>query len=206
MTIDEQQLRAGRIDELKRRGDGATAERLPPGDRPKVLAVITASQAQALLDAFGGAQTSYALIHCEEGECAPQGDSAVAPAGLYAYDLNCPEEGVIYLGGEDEDSVPRADPAATEWLGRAAVCALGIIRDTLDEVKPDRGDGTGLPHLRWMAEQLVTLQLDSPTKACRWLGYLQGSLVAMGLTTLDREKRRNLNSKEGAPGIARHEG
>lgn len=80
--------------------------------RGKTLALFTANQAQALLDAFGGSATTYALIECAADECAPQDDGKPSPAGLYIFDINCPEEGVIYLGDEDEESEPRAQPAS----------------------------------------------------------------------------------------------
>jgi len=77
--------------------------------QPKTLAIFTANQAQMLLDSFGGSPATYALIDCKAGECAPLDDGSPSPAGLYVYDLNCPEEGVIYLGDEDEDSEPRSE-------------------------------------------------------------------------------------------------
>lgn len=70
------------------------------------LAHITANQAQNLLDYFGGESTTYVLIRCKEDEVATDDDGTPMPAGLYVYDANCPEEGVIYLGDEDEDAKP----------------------------------------------------------------------------------------------------
>jgi len=84
-----------------------------PVPRTTYLAHITANQAQNLLDYFGGEATTYVLTRCEEGMFAE--DGSPSPAGLYIYDLNCPEEGVIYLGDEDEDSKPRDDDADVEY-------------------------------------------------------------------------------------------
>lgn len=81
------------------------------------------------------------------------------------------------------------------WVDRAAVIAEQFIAGPLRDVHADReADGRGLPHLRWMAEQLAARAIDSPTKVCRWLGYLQGALVESGLSTLEAEKSRNLAS------------
>jgi len=85
-----------------------TASADPREPRGTYLAHITANQAQNLLDYFGGGSTTYVLLRCEKGDCANE-DGTPAPAGLYVYDANCPEEGVTYLGDEDEDSEPRDD-------------------------------------------------------------------------------------------------
>lgn len=42
-------------------------------------------------------------------------------------------------------------------------------------------NGINNPHLRWMVEQMADM---SENKTQRWLGYLQGVLVAQGRATL----------------------
>jgi len=100
--------------------------------QPKTLAIFTANQAQMLLDSFGGSPATYALIDCKAGECAPLDDGSPSPAGLYVYDLNCPEEGVIYLGDEDEDSEPRSEQAAQPKRPRYTSDELDAIASRLD--------------------------------------------------------------------------
>ena len=98
-----------------------------------------------------------------------------------------------------DDPAPTARVASQDvkpsWVDRAAVIAEQFITGPLRDVHADReADGRGLAHLRWMAEQLATKAIASPTKACRWLGYLQGAMVESGLSTLEAEKSRNLAS------------
>lgn len=80
------------------------------------------------------------------------------------------------------------------WTERAAEAALAILAEHFEGDKPvpppARGNGTGLAHLHWMARELVKGDM-SPTKACRWLGYLQAGLIHLGFSDLDAEKARN---------------
>ena len=104
-----------------------------------------------------------------------------------------------------EDSAPLAaiTPAAPDWLERAAGIAMQLLDGPLQGVTAQRSpDGRGMPHLRWMAEQLAGQALSSETKACRWLGYLQGALVERGHSTLEAEKARNLASGRDGGGSA----
>lgn len=48
--------------------------------------------------------------------------------------------------------------------------------------------GINNPHLRWMVEQMPGMAED---KAMRWLGYIQGVLVAQGRSTLSEMKTLN---------------
>lgn len=85
------------------------------------------------------------------------------------------------------------------WIGRAAECAKEIIAGPLAVLDPARDPaGDSLGHLRWMAEELAAQRIDSETKACRWLGYIQGYMVARNVSTLEREKARNLRSGKPA--------
>ncbi len=85
------------------------------------------------------------------------------------------------------------------WIDRAHLCARGIIHDCFPGIELSRRDPLGrkISHFRWMASELYQRKLDSETKACRWLGYLQAGLIFHGLSTLEREKARNLASAEG---------
>ncbi|WVW77473.1 hypothetical protein Bhz59_00087 [Stenotrophomonas phage vB_SmaS_Bhz59] len=80
------------------------------------------------------------------------------------------------------------------WTERAAEAALAILAEHFEGDKPvpppARGNGTGLAHLHWMARELAKGDM-SPTKACRWLGYLQAGLIHLGFSDLDTEKMRN---------------
>lgn len=79
-----------------------------------------------------------------------------------------------------------------DWTERAAEAAQEIINDCyLRGVAPVQNSlGEGPEHLHWMCRELLKREM-SPTKACRWLGYLQGQLILMGLSSLDAEKARN---------------
>ncbi|MBB5664715.1 hypothetical protein GGE68_002912 [Rhizobium leguminosarum] len=52
------------------------------------------------------------------------------------------------------------------------------------ECQPD--PGTSPPHLRWMLRELQTF--SDETKAHRWLGFIQGILIARGFTTVTVER------------------
>ncbi|BCJ91737.1 hypothetical protein IZ6_24720 [Terrihabitans soli] len=47
--------------------------------------------------------------------------------------------------------------------------------------------GTSLPHLRWMLQQIYMGHLPFD-KQQRWLGFIQGILIAKGLTTVPVER------------------
>ncbi len=93
--------------------------------------------------------------------------------------------------------------AKADWIDRAAACADGmveIIRARYPDVKEERDpDGKSIGHLYFMALTLCRRELDSDTKACRWLGYLQAALVFLGLPDLETEKERNLASGDVHP-------
>ena len=82
----------------------STDSTTPP--KEQFLCLITANQAENLLDFFGGEATTYELIRLEAGAVEEDEPSVISPAGLYIRDTNCPEEGVIYLGEEDEEARP----------------------------------------------------------------------------------------------------
>lgn len=45
-----------------------------------------------------------------------------------------------------------------------------------------------LSHLRWMLDEIVSNNTQSITKKHRWLGFIQGVLIAKKLTTVDIER------------------
>lgn len=99
----------------------------------------------------------------------------------------------------DDRCGERAKP---DWVARAAWCAAGIAALILGKhpnAEPIRGDGLAPDHLLFMARELKRRGLDSETKACRWLGWLQAGVVAAGISTLDAEKERNLASGSAPP-------
>ncbi|GBU16826.1 MULTISPECIES: hypothetical protein [Methylobacterium] len=101
---------------------------------------------------------------------------------------------------------PAAEPAKANWIDRAAYCATEILK-RLDHHFPDKpafrgeGDHDGLSpgHLKFLAVSLVRRELNSETKACRWLGWLQAGAVLHGITTLEDMKELNLASGEIVP-------
>lgn len=81
---------------------------------------------------------------------------------------------------------------------------IKAIEDTLDEAKARRygerdfGDeGVSFEHLVSMLERIQeNPELFSEGKIGRWLGYIQGVLVANGCLTLDEVKRINRNRRD----------
>ena len=99
-----------------------------------------------------------------------------------------------------EDAQIRSDPmSAPTWIDRAtwvSVMALGSIRAKHPDAAPERDpEGKSIAHLIFMAQTLARRELDSETKACRWLGYLQAGLVFHGLSDLETEKELNIESR-----------
>lgn len=63
-------------------------------------------------------------------------------------------------------------------------------------------DGVSYPHLRWMVEQIEKDEM-SEGKTMRWLGYIQGVLVAIGPSscTLDQMKDLSRRAAEIGPEV-----
>jgi hypothetical protein len=69
------------------------------------------------------------------------------------------------------------------------------IRKTLDDLDPRSPDECGAPtsfvYLKWMCDQIISnSQTWSEDKLNRWIGYIQGAMVARGWATLDDERAR----------------
>ena len=80
---------------------------------------------------------------------------------------------------------------AQNWTSFAARAAAEILDGPLKGITPERDPwGRSLSHLAFMAHELTRADM-SPTRACRWLGYLQCGLVFMCLSDLETEKKRN---------------
>ncbi|QJT71029.1 hypothetical protein GR7B_00231 [Vibrio phage vB_VcorM_GR7B] len=66
-----------------------------------------------------------------------------------------------------------------------------------DEVE-DPDDPTAVHHLAWMLRQIVDDSLSSDTKANRWLGFVQGTLVLMGHLDVEEERENTRGIFNGA--------
>ncbi len=67
----------------------------------------------------------------------------------------------------------------------------------LDTIKPARNSISLLSHVRWMCEEIPTLLLAGrKEKAFRWLGFIQGVLVAEKWFTIDQVKSHSRSEKE----------
>lgn len=56
------------------------------------------------------------------------------------------------------------------------------------EIKPQPGNETSDIHLLWMIQEIHTNKSQSYTKKHRWLGCLQGIMIAKGYTTVTEER------------------
>jgi hypothetical protein len=60
------------------------------------------------------------------------------------------------------------------------------------------GDKTSVGHLKWMLEEIETNLEQSITKKHRWLGFIQGLIIAYGFSTVDREREMTRDLFRGA--------
>jgi hypothetical protein len=73
---------------------------------------------------------------------------------------------------------------------------LMSMRETLERVSPgitsqEDPEGIRISHLYWMTNQcLATVNVLDVAKLNRWIGYIQGCLVILGVSTLAEERRR----------------
>lgn len=73
---------------------------------------------------------------------------------------------------------------------------MRAVRDLAPLGLPDRHpNGVGLNHLSWMIQTAHEDGFDE-AKTMRWLGYVQGYLVACGRATLDEMKQINKEASE----------
>ena len=72
-----------------------------------------------------------------------------------------------------------------------------VVTSLLDEfcfqrVNSHREENASLEHLKWMLEKLLSEhEIMDDNKWNRWLGFVQGAMVAQGLTTVEKERNRN---------------
>lgn len=74
-------------------------------------------------------------------------------------------------------------------LARYSTLALGL---------PCTHDKTSGEHIVWMLEQLAKDEEQSVTKKHRWLGFIQGVLIANGVTSVDAERELTRGIFNGA--------
>jgi hypothetical protein len=66
------------------------------------------------------------------------------------------------------------------------------------EIKPLEGDETNDIHLLWMLHELLLNKEQSITKKHRWLGYVQGVMIAKKYMTVLQERELTRNILNGA--------
>lgn len=66
------------------------------------------------------------------------------------------------------------------------------------EIKPLEGDETNDIHLLWMLHELLLNKEQSITKKHRWLGYVQGVMIAKKYITVLQERELTRNILNGA--------
>lgn len=82
-----------------------------------------------------------------------------------------------------------ADVMVLRMLAKRYLAMLRVDSSSHIDYSVDRfGKHTSVTHLRWMLGELDRNCEQSLTKKHRWLGYIQGLLVAYGYTTVDRER------------------
>lgn len=59
------------------------------------------------------------------------------------------------------------------------------------------GQKTSINHIRWMLREIHDNMEQSLTKKHRWIGFVQGLMIAYGYTTVDRERENTRNSLNG---------
>lgn len=66
------------------------------------MITINLKQARELVECFGGDEETEIVVSCFEAQqyIDDHGVEQTAPAGLYAYDAEYPEEGASYLGAD----------------------------------------------------------------------------------------------------------
>ena len=130
-------------------------------------------------------------------------DSAPPPRNFRHYDSNGKLVSVDARGipacsltpALADSAQPQGEAAGVDgWIERAARCAEDMLRGPLADVPAEERSCNGIQHVAWMCMKLAAKDVGSETKTCRWLGYAQGALVSLGYSTLETEKRRNLNS------------
>lgn len=131
--------------------------------------------------------------------CDPHGERLAIPDSPYLW------EELTAMARDANASWKRLEARVshTGWASRVAHIARGLLTELegLDAKAEPHRSGNTLGHVLWMLNTLSGEPYAmSDTKACRWIGYVQGWLVANRHTTLDIEKQRNVTSVN-APGF-----
>lgn len=54
----------------------------------------------------------------------------------------------------------------------------------------EHAEETSIPYLMWMCHEIINHKRWDESKAHRWIGYIQGAMVAKGWTTVEIEQDR----------------
>lgn len=101
----------------------------------------------------------------------------------------------VWIVDREQISTGARSAIARHWVYAAAEAH----RDLVLSLKDDHCTGTtmGGGHLLWMLDQIRDAGF-SPTKACRWLGWVQAMLNVRGVANLERLKAINLEASRRA--------
>jgi hypothetical protein len=78
-------------------------------------------------------------------------------------------------------------------IKRVAKMLLGTIDDKAQVLDCNKDINARTEHLHWMLMAVISGDCHDITKENRWIGYVQGCLVACGATTV--EDMRDINKK-----------
>lgn len=80
-----------------------------------------------------------------------------------------------------------------------AFSILGYLNDAQPHLGSDeKGDPCSIPYLKWMCLQIIGGKDWDAGKANRWIGYIQGIMVARNITTvlIERDRVRQFVSRD----------
>lgn len=99
----------------------------------------------------------------------------------------------------EQNAAPAAPelPADRHWVYEAADRHRQLVLKM-----PASLGALGSDHIGWMIGQVAAGKM-SPTKACRWLGWIQAALCAAGVLSLDEAKAINKAASDSQPAPAR---
>jgi hypothetical protein len=66
-----------------------------------------------------------------------------------------------------------------------------VVSARLPSASSGPQDAEALGHVLWMCEQTKIFAATDMEKACRWLGFIQGTLWMTGLRTIDEMREEN---------------
>lgn len=81
-----------------------------------------------------------------------------------------------------------------------ATCLRKQITDNIKTRNGDAGAGSlpkeaHLPHLVWMCDEIISNLVFTPSKAHRWIGFIQGVLIVRGLQSVAAEHEQYVEAK-----------